>query len=93
MSTCVVTTPPTVEGPGVVFSVVHSESGRVFRCEMSGFQSVKITPIPRDMSPWADGKIRAEVAELAHQHAADNRQLFEELFEKAVSRGTTPKDE
>jgi hypothetical protein len=85
MEDCVISTPPSVEEGNVVFNVVHNDSGRVFRCEMADFESVQITPLPRDMTPWAEGETRAIVAERALEYARDNSELFSGLFEQAKS--------
>jgi len=84
MSTCVVTTPPAVEEGKVVFSVVHNGTGRVFKCEMKDFDDVSISPMPREATPWADGDIRAEVAEEALEHAQKNHKEFRLLFEQVA---------
>jgi hypothetical protein len=88
MEDCVVSTPPSVEDGSVVFNVVHNDSGRVFRCEMTDFDSVEIMPLPRDMTPWAEGETRGAVAERALEYARDNADLFERLFEEAQGRPT-----
>ncbi len=83
MEDCVVSTPPSVEEGSVVFNVVHNDSGRVFRCAMDDFDSVKVTPLPRDMTPWAEGETRGAVAEHAREYARENAELFRGLFEQA----------
>jgi hypothetical protein len=85
MSECVVTTPPALEEGKVVFSVVHNGTGRVFRCEMKDFDDVSVTGMPRGATPWADGDIRAEVAEEAVEHAQRNHMEFRLLFEKLAA--------
>jgi hypothetical protein len=82
MTECVVTTPPAIEDGCVVFSIVHNNTGRVFRCEMRDFDDVNITGVPRGATPWADGEIRAQVAEAALEHAQNNHKEFRGLFEQ-----------
>ncbi len=84
MKECTVSTPPVIEDGRVVFSIVHQDSGRVFRCVMSGPTSVEVTAVPRDMTPWAEGEVRALVAEHALDYERDNPELFSELFAQIV---------
>ncbi len=85
MTECTVSTPPTVEDGCVVFTVVHNDSGRVFRCVMSGPTSVEVTPLPRDVTPWAEGEARALVAEHALDYERDNPELFRQLFDQIAA--------
>jgi hypothetical protein len=88
MSECVVTTPPTIDGDSVTFSVVHSDTGRVFKCTMTDFDSVSVTPVLRDMTPASEGESRALVAEHARDHARENPELFRTLFEQLTDIAT-----
>ncbi len=90
MSECTVVTPPELEPHAVVFSVVHRPTGRVFRCEMTGFEDVIVNGMPPGMNPWADGELRAAVAQAARAHAADNRAVFAPLFEQIAVTSIRP---
>lgn len=82
MSECAVTTPPVVEADRVQFTVVHQPSGRAFEVHMADFDSVEVIALPADATPWADGEIRALVAERAKAYVREDPELFRELFEQ-----------
>ncbi len=85
MSPCEVSTPPVIEDGKVTFNVVHKESGRLFQCAMTDFDSVEVIALPKEMTNWAEGEERALVAERAKEYARENEELFGDLFGQLVT--------
>jgi hypothetical protein len=77
---CSISAPPTVQDGKVVLIVVHDPTGEAFRCELTSFDDVVVSLVPRDLTPSSEGDARGEAAQAAVRHARENEEQFEHLF-------------
>jgi hypothetical protein len=91
MSQCTIVDEPRIEGDAVVVRVVHEDpaeenSGRVFVCRMTAFDTISVEPFPKGQTPHPSGEHRRQAAEAVRKYAEENLSRFEELFEELARR-------
>jgi universal stress protein A len=81
-----VVTGPHIDAGRVVMHVLDAPSGQVFVCAFENEGSVGVEPLEGSWVPAPSSTARARVARIALRAAADERALFNELFEEIARR-------
>jgi hypothetical protein len=87
MGQATVESEPEIDGDAVILRIgiedpTAEDSGGIFVCRLKGFGDISVERLLRDLAPGADGRLRALAAITAMHYAAENHDLFEELFAK-----------
>lgn len=81
-----IVTGPHIDAGRVVMHVLDAPSGQVFVCAFEDEASVGVEPLEGSWVPAPSSTARARVARIALRAAADDRALFNELFEEIARR-------
>jgi hypothetical protein len=90
MGQATVESEPEIDGDAVVLRIAieatsELDSGGIFVCRLKDFGDISVERLLRDQAPGADGRYRALAAIAAMEYAAENHDVFENLFAKIRS--------